>query len=150
MLIFFFFFKQKTAYEMQRGLVGSEMCIRDRYMGYIIDHRSKSVLNGFVEIVIYICLLFNLIYAMGIFGVAILNYDFYSTMEVFIFYTSLFYLGAHIIFPIVLLILGLASDNSYMDMLKLLILPDIGEFLVFGVCYLGFAYLYKDLSLIHI
>ena len=25
-----FFFKQKTAYEMQRGLVGSEMCIRDR------------------------------------------------------------------------------------------------------------------------
>eukprot|EP00831_Metopus_contortus_P065164 TRINITY_DN58259_c0_g1_i2.p2 TRINITY_DN58259_c0_g1~~TRINITY_DN58259_c0_g1_i2.p2 ORF type:complete len:158 (-),score=22.31 TRINITY_DN58259_c0_g1_i2:32-505(-) len=24
-----FFFKQKTAYEMQRGLVGSEMCIRD-------------------------------------------------------------------------------------------------------------------------
>eukprot|EP00831_Metopus_contortus_P078472 TRINITY_DN7606_c0_g1_i1.p2 TRINITY_DN7606_c0_g1~~TRINITY_DN7606_c0_g1_i1.p2 ORF type:complete len:272 (-),score=82.55 TRINITY_DN7606_c0_g1_i1:134-949(-) len=31
MLFFFFFFKQKTAYEMQRGLVGSEMCIRDRY-----------------------------------------------------------------------------------------------------------------------
>eukprot|EP00831_Metopus_contortus_P062587 TRINITY_DN54759_c0_g1_i1.p1 TRINITY_DN54759_c0_g1~~TRINITY_DN54759_c0_g1_i1.p1 ORF type:complete len:118 (-),score=53.04 TRINITY_DN54759_c0_g1_i1:93-446(-) len=28
---YFFFFKQKTAYEMQRGLVGSEMCIRDRY-----------------------------------------------------------------------------------------------------------------------
>eukprot|EP00831_Metopus_contortus_P084159 TRINITY_DN9480_c0_g2_i1.p2 TRINITY_DN9480_c0_g2~~TRINITY_DN9480_c0_g2_i1.p2 ORF type:complete len:104 (+),score=42.20 TRINITY_DN9480_c0_g2_i1:132-443(+) len=31
MYFFFFFFKQKTAYEMQRGLVGSEMCIRDRY-----------------------------------------------------------------------------------------------------------------------
>eukprot|EP00831_Metopus_contortus_P056785 TRINITY_DN4890_c0_g1_i1.p1 TRINITY_DN4890_c0_g1~~TRINITY_DN4890_c0_g1_i1.p1 ORF type:complete len:127 (+),score=31.81 TRINITY_DN4890_c0_g1_i1:76-456(+) len=30
MLFFIFFFKQKTAYEMQRGLVGSEMCIRDR------------------------------------------------------------------------------------------------------------------------
>eukprot|EP00658_Telonema_sp_P-2_P000461 TRINITY_DN10178_c0_g1_i2.p1 TRINITY_DN10178_c0_g1~~TRINITY_DN10178_c0_g1_i2.p1 ORF type:complete len:251 (+),score=47.68 TRINITY_DN10178_c0_g1_i2:120-872(+) len=27
---FFFFFKQKTAYEMLRSLVGSEMCIRDR------------------------------------------------------------------------------------------------------------------------
>ena len=25
-----FFFKQKTAYEVQRSLVGSEMCIRDR------------------------------------------------------------------------------------------------------------------------
>ncbi|GAB5755854.1 hypothetical protein JMUB7522_27500 [Staphylococcus aureus] len=24
-----YFFKQKTAYEMQRSLVGSEMCIRD-------------------------------------------------------------------------------------------------------------------------
>ena len=30
----FFFFKQKTAYEMLRSLVGSEMCIRDRHMGY--------------------------------------------------------------------------------------------------------------------
>eukprot|EP00658_Telonema_sp_P-2_P040636 TRINITY_DN2904_c0_g1_i4.p1 TRINITY_DN2904_c0_g1~~TRINITY_DN2904_c0_g1_i4.p1 ORF type:complete len:315 (-),score=108.01 TRINITY_DN2904_c0_g1_i4:480-1424(-) len=28
-VIFFFFFKQKTAYEMLRSLVGSEMCIRD-------------------------------------------------------------------------------------------------------------------------
>ena len=27
----FFFFKQKTAYEVLRSLVGSEMCIRDRY-----------------------------------------------------------------------------------------------------------------------
>ena len=28
----FFFFKQKTAYEVLRSLVGSEMCIRDREM----------------------------------------------------------------------------------------------------------------------
>jgi len=28
----FFFFKQKTAYEMLRGLVGSGMCIRDRVL----------------------------------------------------------------------------------------------------------------------
>ena len=27
--VFFFFYKQKTAYEIQYGLVGSEMCIRD-------------------------------------------------------------------------------------------------------------------------
>ena len=27
----FFFFKQKTAYEMLRSLVGSEMCIRDSW-----------------------------------------------------------------------------------------------------------------------
>ena len=30
---FFFFFKQKTAYEIMPSLVGSEMCIRDRYNG---------------------------------------------------------------------------------------------------------------------
>eukprot|EP00658_Telonema_sp_P-2_P009323 TRINITY_DN13496_c0_g1_i2.p1 TRINITY_DN13496_c0_g1~~TRINITY_DN13496_c0_g1_i2.p1 ORF type:complete len:179 (-),score=36.83 TRINITY_DN13496_c0_g1_i2:61-597(-) len=30
-MYFFFFFKQKTAYEMLRSLVGSEMCIRDRH-----------------------------------------------------------------------------------------------------------------------
>ena len=29
-VVVFFFFKQKTAYEMLRSLVGSEMCIRDR------------------------------------------------------------------------------------------------------------------------
>ena len=28
----FFFFKQKTAYEIMPSLVGSEMCIRDRYL----------------------------------------------------------------------------------------------------------------------
>eukprot|EP00658_Telonema_sp_P-2_P073730 TRINITY_DN62842_c0_g1_i1.p1 TRINITY_DN62842_c0_g1~~TRINITY_DN62842_c0_g1_i1.p1 ORF type:complete len:199 (+),score=47.97 TRINITY_DN62842_c0_g1_i1:66-662(+) len=30
-IVYFFFFKQKTAYEMLRSLVGSEMCIRDRF-----------------------------------------------------------------------------------------------------------------------
>eukprot|EP00831_Metopus_contortus_P028580 TRINITY_DN23704_c0_g1_i2.p1 TRINITY_DN23704_c0_g1~~TRINITY_DN23704_c0_g1_i2.p1 ORF type:complete len:408 (+),score=49.11 TRINITY_DN23704_c0_g1_i2:93-1316(+) len=43
---FFFFFKQKTAYEMQRGLVGSEMCIRDsinaEYMGGLVAQNICS------------------------------------------------------------------------------------------------------------
>src|SRR5450756_2838922 len=30
LVCFFFFFKQKTAYEIMPSLVGSEMCIRDR------------------------------------------------------------------------------------------------------------------------
>ena len=34
----FFFFKQKTAYEMLRSLVGSEMCIRDRHQGSNIEN----------------------------------------------------------------------------------------------------------------
>ncbi len=29
-VLFFFFFKQKTGYELLRRLVGSEKCIRDR------------------------------------------------------------------------------------------------------------------------
>ena len=35
--MFFFFFKQKTAYEMLRSLVGSEMCIRDSYMNVSVE-----------------------------------------------------------------------------------------------------------------
>ena len=35
--VFFFFFKQKTAYEMLRSLVGSEMCIRDRSGSVEVD-----------------------------------------------------------------------------------------------------------------
>eukprot|EP00658_Telonema_sp_P-2_P043796 TRINITY_DN31693_c0_g1_i1.p1 TRINITY_DN31693_c0_g1~~TRINITY_DN31693_c0_g1_i1.p1 ORF type:complete len:116 (-),score=33.09 TRINITY_DN31693_c0_g1_i1:3-350(-) len=34
-MLCFFFFKQKTAYEMLRSLVGSEMCIRDRAGGAV-------------------------------------------------------------------------------------------------------------------
>ena len=34
-IVNFFFFKQKTAYEMLRSLVGSEMCIRDSL--WVID-----------------------------------------------------------------------------------------------------------------
>ena len=37
--LFVFFFKQKTAYEMLRSLVGSEMCIRD-------SRRSTAVVLG--------------------------------------------------------------------------------------------------------
>ena len=37
--MFFFFFKQKTAYEMLRSLVGSEMCIRD---SALIHHMAIS------------------------------------------------------------------------------------------------------------
>eukprot|EP00658_Telonema_sp_P-2_P006904 TRINITY_DN12594_c0_g1_i4.p3 TRINITY_DN12594_c0_g1~~TRINITY_DN12594_c0_g1_i4.p3 ORF type:complete len:105 (+),score=34.40 TRINITY_DN12594_c0_g1_i4:67-381(+) len=37
---FFFFFKQKTAYEMLRSLVGSEMCIRDRVTSHPLPGRS--------------------------------------------------------------------------------------------------------------
>ena len=39
-----FFFKQKTAYEMLRSLVGSEMCIRDRLKAelsqMLAEHKS--------------------------------------------------------------------------------------------------------------
>ncbi len=38
--LFFFFFKQKTAYEMSASLVGSEMCIRDRTTGVSNPVRS--------------------------------------------------------------------------------------------------------------
>eukprot|EP00825_Cyclidium_porcatum_P034713 TRINITY_DN36452_c0_g1_i1.p1 TRINITY_DN36452_c0_g1~~TRINITY_DN36452_c0_g1_i1.p1 ORF type:complete len:271 (+),score=-33.89 TRINITY_DN36452_c0_g1_i1:3-815(+) len=38
----FFFFKQKTAYEIMPSLVGSEMCIRDRYMGSSGDQFPPS------------------------------------------------------------------------------------------------------------
>ena len=39
--VFFFFFKKKTAYEIMPSLVGSEMCIRDRYG--IKDHHILTL-----------------------------------------------------------------------------------------------------------
>src|SRR5674536_378520 len=43
-VLFFFFFKQKTAYEMLRSLVGSEMCIRDRITS--VDHPGTGPTRG--------------------------------------------------------------------------------------------------------
>ena len=41
----FFFFKQKTAYEIMPSLVGSEMCIRDRVDALITNfHLPQSTL----------------------------------------------------------------------------------------------------------
>ena len=40
--VFFFFFKQKTAYEMLRSLVGSEMCIRDRSRGQPVGAPARG------------------------------------------------------------------------------------------------------------
>src|SRR5665648_1233256 len=45
-VFFFFFFKQKTAYEIMPSLVGSEMCIRDKGKGlsYIIQLLNPEVI----------------------------------------------------------------------------------------------------------
>eukprot|EP00658_Telonema_sp_P-2_P022182 TRINITY_DN1885_c0_g1_i5.p1 TRINITY_DN1885_c0_g1~~TRINITY_DN1885_c0_g1_i5.p1 ORF type:complete len:152 (-),score=61.05 TRINITY_DN1885_c0_g1_i5:113-568(-) len=45
-LFFFFFFKQKTAYEMLRSLVGSEMCIRDREKTKALAEAQKAKGNA--------------------------------------------------------------------------------------------------------
>eukprot|EP00658_Telonema_sp_P-2_P076251 TRINITY_DN66424_c0_g1_i1.p1 TRINITY_DN66424_c0_g1~~TRINITY_DN66424_c0_g1_i1.p1 ORF type:complete len:100 (-),score=16.02 TRINITY_DN66424_c0_g1_i1:158-457(-) len=39
----FFFFKQKTAYEMLRSLVGSEMCIRDSLSTVLISSTTTAL-----------------------------------------------------------------------------------------------------------
>ena len=41
----FFFVKQKTAYEMLRSLVGSEMCIRDS--DYVVGH---DITGGWLDL----------------------------------------------------------------------------------------------------
>eukprot|EP00658_Telonema_sp_P-2_P062542 TRINITY_DN51214_c0_g1_i1.p2 TRINITY_DN51214_c0_g1~~TRINITY_DN51214_c0_g1_i1.p2 ORF type:complete len:111 (-),score=30.32 TRINITY_DN51214_c0_g1_i1:118-450(-) len=51
-MLYIFFFKQKTAYEMLRSLVGSEMCIRDRYQrrvrGFLLSRDANAERAGIV------------------------------------------------------------------------------------------------------
>ena len=42
-VVVFFFFKQKTAYEMLRSLVGSEMCIRDSSIDEALAGFCKNI-----------------------------------------------------------------------------------------------------------
>ena len=43
--VYFFFFKQKTAYEISACLVGSEMCIRDREKAVAAYNTANSLLD---------------------------------------------------------------------------------------------------------
>eukprot|EP00658_Telonema_sp_P-2_P057091 TRINITY_DN45557_c0_g1_i1.p1 TRINITY_DN45557_c0_g1~~TRINITY_DN45557_c0_g1_i1.p1 ORF type:complete len:144 (+),score=48.80 TRINITY_DN45557_c0_g1_i1:30-461(+) len=53
LIIRFFFFKQKTAYEMLRSLVGSEMCIRDS------SHPRPTVVKTAQEILTLVAMSFR-------------------------------------------------------------------------------------------
>ena len=46
-VFFFFVFKQKTAYEVRRSLVGSEMCIRDRRKGLWFYNGERTWRYGY-------------------------------------------------------------------------------------------------------
>ena len=48
-LVWLFFFKQKTAYEIMPSLVGSEMCIRDRRYSQPTDHGLLPRLHFFAR-----------------------------------------------------------------------------------------------------
>ena len=52
----FFFFKQKTAYEIHERLVGSEMCIRDRFglVGGLIIQEENIVFIILTTLVKYL------------------------------------------------------------------------------------------------
>ena len=75
----FFFFKQKTAYEISACLVGSEMCIRDSATGAIGWDRFIPLLeNGFLFKVLVALVDTPIIYAViyGLKGkIEIAHYD---------------------------------------------------------------------------
>src|SRR5665648_1187905 len=54
--LFFFFFKQKTAYEIMPSLVGSEMCIRDRTTDVQLfndnDQVKQALTSGLVDAIV--------------------------------------------------------------------------------------------------
>ena len=51
----FFFFKQKTAYEISACLVGSEMCIRDRYLLHAVVAEFIRIPAGIIHRFIVKC-----------------------------------------------------------------------------------------------
>ena len=50
LMLYVFFFKQKTAYEMLRSLVGSEMCIRDRLTSALTAQSIAPKRGGVVTV----------------------------------------------------------------------------------------------------
>jgi len=63
--VVFFFFKQKTAYELRLSLVGSEMCIRDRILlvwGYLLLSNLSTLGLGLVVLGGLAAGLFSIVY----------------------------------------------------------------------------------------
>src|SRR5678816_4719064 len=81
-MFFFFFFKQKTAYEMLRSLVGSEMCIRDSGKSAGIDEiTGEMIKNGGEKVIDWIWNLCNKAFMEGIVPVSYTHLRAHETPE---------------------------------------------------------------------
>ena len=108
---------------------------------YVIDHKSNSVISGFLEFIVYMVLFFNFVYGVGVYFIAATEESVYRVVEWPVVYTSIAYLAVHIILPIIFLIMS--SNPHYMALFNLLIFPDVVEVVVFGITAFGFYSLYK-------
>ncbi|MDR3549497.1 MAG: hypothetical protein P4M11_14730 [Candidatus Pacebacteria bacterium] len=109
---------------------------------YIIEQKHQAVIPGFLEGIIYVVLFFNYVYAVGVYYLASLNESSYKAAEEIIFYVSILYEAVHIIVPGIVVIMMLMSVSYAKELLMLIILPDIIEIVIFGLCAYGFHSLY--------
>ena len=109
---------------------------------YIIEKRTHSVVPGYLEAIIYVALLFNLVYAVGIYYLCAVDESVYRNFEMPVLYASIAYLVFHVALPILGLFISLA-DNRYNGLFEFLLIPDIFQIGVFGACAYGFYKLYK-------
>jgi len=109
---------------------------------YVIEHRSHSVISGFLEAMIYVILIFNMIYAVGVYYLSAGEESTYMAARMMIFYISLGYEAFHLLVPMVLLAMG-SSNPHNTQAFTMLILPDLIEMVVFGASAWGFYKLYK-------
>ena len=128
-------------------LLGLSVVIMVWLSKYIIEHKSNSAIPGFLELVIYIMLLFNLVYALGVYFITGMDEGTYKSTEPSIYYCSLSYVGLHILIPLILLLMGIGT-SKYMEALGLIILPALGELAVFIAIAYGFHSLYSKSAFI--
>ena len=110
---------------------------------YIIEHKHHSVITGGVEAFLYILMFLNMILAAAYFYASMADETIYKTIEVYNVFLAIAYGAVHIVALIIWLIVGLSGNAQHMALLGLVILPALGELLVFGITAFGFYYLYK-------
>ena len=114
-------------------------------INYMANHRTGSLITFFLEIVIYITLALNMMYALFIYFISNMERKAYNEAKHFILYFSIANLCLHLI-VIVISIIYASTNTHYKGLLTLVILPIGVEMIIAGLCTLSTYNLFKKVT----
>lgn len=115
---------------------------------YVTNHRSNSVIPGWVVVSLFAILFFNMMYSLGIFYLSSGSEDAYNHSIMITLYMAFAFIGIQFIMLLTIMFMMGAGGEEYKQTFIMLILPAILEWAIYFPLLYGFAYLYKKTKLV--